>query len=247
MFSIKLSKPKFHVLIITFCIFMQSLSGCYKPPYNDFEKEQPKLKTSGYGTAVGAVVGSVFGATFIGAVVGGSSVTALNLHKTSRETILKNLNSDGIQFVQYGDKCTLIVPTDRFYLFNSSEFNNVCYKGLNDIVRLINLYPKTLIYVAGFSDNIGDPYYNYKLSKDRAETMLTFLWAHDVPAEMLKTEGFGDKFDIGDNHLIRGGAYNRRIEIQWYVKPPEKKSILAKGFHLDKKVSPTIAPKHTWK
>ncbi len=235
MLSIKIIKRSFHGWMLILSIFMLTLNACNKPPYNDFEKDQPKVKKPAYGTALGAVIGAVFGATFIGTVVGGVAVTAVTLYKTSREAALKELSKDGIQFVQYGDKCTLIVPTDRYYMFNRSEFNNICYKGLNDIIRLIKFYPKTKIYIAGFTDDVGYPYSNLKLSKARAETMLTFLWAHDIPAEMLHADGFAERLDVGDNNLIRGSAYNRRIEIQWYVAPQKKGSFLPKGFRLDKK------------
>lgn len=238
MFSLKLTKISSSYirtkLIIIFSIFIFTLNACNKPPYNDFEKDQPKLKKTGYGTAIGAVIGSVFGATFIGAVVGGSSLTAITLYKTNREAVLKELSKDGIQFIHYGDQYTLVVPTDRYYLFDSSRLNDICYKGLNDIVRLLSFYPKSKVFVAGFTDNVDYPYTNYKLSKARAETMLAFLWAHDIPAEMLKAQGFAERFDIGDNHLIRGSAYNRRIEIQWYETAPEKRGLLPKGFKLDK-------------
>ena len=53
------------------------------------------------------------------------------------------------------------------------------------------------------------------LSQARAETMLTFLWANDIHAQRLRAEGYADQHDVGDNHLIHGSAYNRRIEIQW--------------------------------
>ena len=240
MLSIKIIKSKYHGWMLLLSILVFTLSACNKPPFNDFQKDQPKIKRPAYGTAIGAVVGSLFGATFIGAMVGGASMTALTMSETNREAVLRDLNKDNIQFVQYGDKCTLLVPTDRFYIFNSPDFNNICYKGLNDIIRLISFYPKSKFYVAGFTDEIGDPYKNVKLSKARAETMLTFLWAHNIPAEFLQAQGFGDRFSIGDNFLIRGSAYNRRIEIQWYAAKPEKPKLLPKGFKLDRKPSKDV-------
>ena len=47
--------------------------------------------------------------------------------------------------------------------------------------------------------------------------MVTFLWAKSVPTQRLKSEGFGQHFSVGNNQLIHGSAYNRRIEIQWWV------------------------------
>lgn len=232
MFSVYAPKLRLQIWII---IIAFTLNACNKAPYNDFEKEQPKIKRPGYATAVGALVGAVFGATFIGAIIGGASVTAITAHEASKTKALSDLSKDGIQFVQYGDICTLIVPTDRYYIFNSPEFNNICYKGLNDIVRLLSFYPKRKIYIAAFTDDVDYPYKNLKLSQARAETMLTFLWAHDIPAEMLDAKGFAERFDVGDNKLVRGSAYNRRIEIQWYNINEEKRSLLPKGFRLDKK------------
>ena len=235
MLSMKIIKLRYQKLMLLLSISILTLSACHKPPFNDFEKDQPKIKRPAYATAVGAVVGAVFGATFIGAVIGGTSMTAITLYKTNREAALKELNRDNIQVIQYGDTYTLIVPTDNFYIFNSSKFNDICYKGLNDIVRFLAFYPKTKMYIAGFTDDVG--YLNNKLdlSKARAETMLTFLWAHDIPAELLHAQGLADRFSVGDNDLIRGSAYNRRIEIQWTTGKPKKAKLLPKGFKLDKK------------
>jgi flagellar motor protein MotB len=55
------------------------------------------------------------------------------------------------------------------------------------------------------------------LSQAQAETILTFLWANNIPAMLLKAEGYGDKNAVSDNTLIHGSAQNRRIEIQWFT------------------------------
>ncbi len=204
-------------LFLALCMLV--LSACNQPPYNDFKPDQPLLKRSAYGAAVGAVVGSTVGGPVIGTVVGGSVVTALGLYKTNKQAILESLLKEDIQFVAYGDTYTLIVPTDHYYVFNSARLDERCYQGLNDIARLLEFYPKCRVTVAAFTDDVGTNRHKLRLSEARAETMLGFLWAHKIPAHLLTAQGYGDRFSIGDNRLIRGSAYNRRIEIQWSSLP----------------------------
>ena len=125
----------------------------------------------------------------------------------------------------------LIVPTDKYFEFNSPKLNDICYQGLNEIVKMVKLYPCSTIYVAAFTDNIGSYEHKKRLSQAQAETMLTFLWANGIKAEQLNAEGFGDQYSIGDNTLIHGSAYNRRIEIQWVNAPaiPQKMASLQGG------------------
>ena len=134
---------------------------------------------------------------------------------TLRARLIEKIRREDIQFVRYGDQYTLLVPTDHYFVFNSPQLNDICYRGLNDIAALIKTYHYEKIYVAAFTDDVGSSHHKDKLSNARAETMLTFLWAKRIPAQYLIAEGYGDEHDIGDNHLIHSSAYNRRIEIQW--------------------------------
>ncbi len=136
---------------------------------------------------------------------------------TIARTTIRHLGAEAIQFVQQGERMTLIVPTDRYYLFNSPDFDDTEFTGLNNIAKLLKLFPCSKIIVAGFSDNVGKRALQDRLSKARAETMLTFLWAKGIPAQRLAAEGFGSHFPVGNNQLIHGSAYNRRIEIQWWT------------------------------
>ena len=120
---------------------------------------------------------------------------------------------------------------DHYFEFNSPLLNDLCYEGLNNIVKLLNLYPCSDIYVAAFTDNVGSRAHKKRLTDAQAETMLTFLWANDIRAKRLKGEGFGDRHPIGDNQLVHGSAFNRRIEIQWVdaPTPPKQAAIRRDG------------------
>lgn len=204
-------------------VLMLTLSGCFHPPYNNFRSDKRTLKdvavSAGVGAGAGALIGSVAGNTAAGAVIGGATGAAVGLYKNNRHTLIKKIESQDMQYIAYGDTMTLIVPTDRYFQFDSPRLNDICYPGLNNIVRLLKYYPNTPIYVAAFTDDVGSRHHKKMLSQAQAETMITFLWANDIPAQLLHPEGYGDKHDVGDNHLIHGSAYNRRIEIQWLNRP----------------------------
>lgn len=207
-----------------------TLSGCFRPPYNNFNDDNRAVKQvatyGGVGAGIGAVVGSVTGNTAAGATIGGIAGVGRGIFKNTKNALLKELQDQDIQFIQYGDTLTLVVPTDKYFLFDSPHLKEICYPGLNNIIKLIKYYPNTPIFVAGFTDDVGTRHHKKMLSQAQAETMLTFLWANDIHAQRLHAEGYASQHTLGDNHQVHGSAYNRRIEIQWLNGPmsPEQTS-----------------------
>jgi outer membrane protein OmpA-like peptidoglycan-associated protein len=168
------------------------------------------------GTAVGLLTSGTAAGALMGGAVGGTIGTVHAVYKNSKPSLVKELKKQSVQFVEYGDTMTLIVPTDKYFMFMSPRLNELAYPGLMNIVRLLKLYPQSPIYIAGFTDNVGSKKHKKQLSQAQAETMLSFFWAQGIHTIQLKAEGYGDKNDIADNHTIHGSADNRRIEIQWF-------------------------------
>lgn len=200
------------------------LSGCYHPPYNNFKPYNSMPKHVATGAGIGLVAGAVGSGSSSGlipggALIGGAAGAMISLYKEGKPSIIRELYKSDIQFVEYGDTMTLIVPTDRYFIFDTPELNDICYPGLTSIVKLLKLYPHSPIYVAGFTDNIGSRHNKNKMSQAQAETMLTYLWANGIQAQRLAAEGYGDKFSVSDNAIIHGSAQNRRLEIQWFSGP----------------------------
>jgi outer membrane protein OmpA-like peptidoglycan-associated protein len=192
------------------------LCSCFQPPYNNFKPDPPNIQRTIAGAGAGAIIGTLTGNPVIGVAVGGTAGTLLSMYRVSKRAILQELYRQNIQFIEYGDMMTLIVPTDQYYVFNSSRLNDICYDALNNIIRLLRFYPHSRIYIAAFTDDVGSRAHKRKLSQARAETMAAFLWAHDIPVKYLHPKGYSDHYTLGNNNLIRGSAYNRRIEIQWF-------------------------------
>lgn len=134
----------------------------------------------------------------------------------SKEKILKALAKTSIQVVNEGHRITVIVPTDKYYVFDTTKLNELRMKQLEMVADLVRCFPKSKIHIAGFTDDVGDKEHKRVLSQHRAQAMLAFLWSRGIRhSDHLDAEGYEDKYNIGNNRLIHGSAYNRRIEIQW--------------------------------
>jgi outer membrane protein OmpA-like peptidoglycan-associated protein len=70
------------------------------------------------------------------------------------------------------------------------------------------------ILVAGYTDNVGNPNRNLKLSTARAEAVRDWLIdASGIPATQFAIQGYGDTRPIASNATPAGRARNRRVEI----------------------------------
>lgn len=142
----------------------------------------------------------------------------------TQQSTIKALQNADIQYVQYGDTITLLVPNDRYFKKQSPELTgtNSCYESLYNIVKLLKYYPNAQISVAGFDDNEGRSKDQISLTQGRADTILTYLWANSIPAQSMKAQGYGDDFPLGSsNKFVHSSSYNRRIEIQWSKLGPK--------------------------
>lgn len=196
-----------------------NLTACYHPPYNNFKKDRASVRRTAGAAGVGTAVGAAAGYPIVGLAAGAAVGGAVSLYRESKPAIIKALAKQHIQYVQYGDTITLIVPTDQYFVYNTARLQELCYPGLVNIIRLLRHYPDSPVYIAGFTDEIGSRAHKFRMSEARAETMLGFLWANNVKAQLLKAEGYGDKHPISDNRIIHGSAQNRRLEIQWVIMP----------------------------
>jgi outer membrane protein OmpA-like peptidoglycan-associated protein len=212
-----MAHKSFLVHLVVISLLSITLSGCFRAPYNNFKPYHRAYETSVPGIAVGTAATIAAGGAPIlaGAALGGVVGASVGLYKDSKPVLIRELKKLDIQYIEYGDTVTFVVPTDRYFMFESARFNELCFPGLSDLIKLIKMFPKCCrIYVAGFSDSVGSRYSKRMMTQARAERMVAFLWANDIPAQRLVAEGYGDKNPVGDNRLIHGSAYNRRLEIQ---------------------------------
>ena len=70
------------------------------------------------------------------------------------------------------------------------------------------------VELAGHTDNTGNDTLNVELSKNRAETVKSFLVEYGINADRVSTVGYGSSKPIADNATVEGRATNRRTEVK---------------------------------
>jgi OOP family OmpA-OmpF porin len=80
------------------------------------------------------------------------------------------------------------------------------------IGTFLNKYPETSAVIEGHTDNVGPPEQNLRLSRRRADSVVSYLvdTLHVAPAR-LSAVGYGDTRPLGDNRTEEGKRMNRRI------------------------------------
>ncbi|MEO6220039.1 MAG: OmpA family protein [Ginsengibacter sp.] len=107
-----------------------------------------------------------------------------------------------------------IVLKNVFFDTKQTELKPESITELDNVVRLLNENPNLKIQIGGFTDNIGNPSDNLKLSTGRAVTVVNYLLNKSVKKERLSFKGYGEVNPIADNKTGEGRALNRRTELK---------------------------------
>jgi outer membrane protein OmpA-like peptidoglycan-associated protein len=83
---------------------------------------------------------------------------------------------------------------------------------LNNIAEILKAYPVVELKVGGYTDNVGDPKANLKLSQARAETVMAEVVKLGIDQKRLTAEGYGDQHPVADNATEEGRQKNRRVD-----------------------------------
>jgi outer membrane protein OmpA-like peptidoglycan-associated protein len=82
---------------------------------------------------------------------------------------------------------------------------------LNNIAAILTNCPKVHMTIAGYTDNVGNPEANLRLSRDRANAVITQLVSKGVSPDCLTAEGYAEENPVADNSTSEGRAQNRRV------------------------------------
>lgn len=117
-----------------------------------------------------------------------------------------------------------VLNEDILFSYAKADLKAEGKTALNDLVAtLVKLNPsESAIVVIGHSDRIGSNSYNQKLSEERAKSVMDYLVAQGVPADLITAKGVGKSQPItGDScnalkgaDLIKCLAPDRRVEIE---------------------------------
>jgi outer membrane protein OmpA-like peptidoglycan-associated protein len=83
---------------------------------------------------------------------------------------------------------------DLNFKFGTAEIVPDSRNELDDIVKILQAYPKVKIKIGGYADKVGDEAVNKKLSGDRAKTIADALKSAGVGKQVVGAEGYGSEF-----------------------------------------------------
>jgi outer membrane protein OmpA-like peptidoglycan-associated protein len=100
-----------------------------------------------------------------------------------------------------------------FFDINKADLKPESMAELSKLLKIMNENPSIAIEIHGHTDDIGKDMDNQVLSQKRAESVMNFLLAQNIPSSRLKAVGFGESRPIYANTSEENRQLNRRIEI----------------------------------
>ena len=83
-----------------------------------------------------------------------------------------------------------------------------------NIAEILRCYRNVNLKIGGYTDNVGDPASNLKLSQARAETTRQAVLSAGIEPSRLEAEGYGEQFPVASNDTEQGRQRNRRIDVR---------------------------------
>lgn len=211
---------RFHVVAATAGIAL--LAGCTTNPYTG-ERQASK---AGIGAAIGAAGGATVGAltgdnsrerrkrALIGAGVGALAGGGVGYYMDVQEAKLRRqLEGTGVGVTRVGDDIVLNMPGNITFQTARSGINSDFFDVLNSVALVLNEFDKTVIEVAGHTDNTGPEDFNQRLSEKRATSVGKYLKSQGIPEMRVLTLGYGELRPIATNTSEGGRQQNRRVEL----------------------------------
>jgi outer membrane protein OmpA-like peptidoglycan-associated protein len=188
-------------------------------PYTGEQQTSKVVK----GATIGAVAGAVAGLltkgdkldnALIGAGVGALAGGGVGYYMDVQEKKLRDkLAGTGVSVTRNGNNITLNLPSNVTFASNSADLNSQFFTTLDGVTLVLKEYDKTVIEVAGHTDNVGSEQYNKGLSEKRASSVASYLSSQGVKQARLLTVGAGETYPVSSNASESGRSQNRRVEL----------------------------------
>ena len=137
--------------------------------------------------------------------------------------ISENLNLDSLIKAGYKEihKDLYLVPIEIgqvirlnnvFFDFDKWDLRPESYIELNRVVKLLAENPAIEIEMAAHTDSRGSDEYNFKLSDNRAKSVMDYIISKGIPVNRITSHGYGETKPVSTNDTDDGRQLNRRVE-----------------------------------
>jgi type VI secretion system protein ImpL len=139
---------------------------------------------------------------------------------SSSRNYINSLLSQSLRSIE-----TITLESDTLFAFARADFQSLKTEGQSQLSAIAGKLLSTpnigKIIIAGHADQLGDPQGNLQVSKQRAQTIKTYLVGKGVPAELVEAVGEGSEkplvkcdMQLPRAQLIQCLEPNRRVEIE---------------------------------
>ena len=118
-------------------------------------------------------------------------------HAETTHTVGKVLNLDNLIF-QLG----------------KAKIEPASYEELDQVVKMLQTYPKMVIQLEGHTDTKGDPKQNMRLSQERVDAVKDYLITKGVNKTKVKTKAFGGTQPLSRADTEEAHKMNRRVQVR---------------------------------
>jgi outer membrane protein OmpA-like peptidoglycan-associated protein len=200
------------------------VTGCETTtdPYTGEKKTTSTTLGALIGAGAGAAIGMISGhdakqrrqRALVGAGVGALAGGAVGNYMDRQESELRALMRDsGVTVTRKGEDIVLNMPGNVTFRTGSADLNAQFFKVLDGVAQVAKKYDKTIIEIAGHTDNVGGADFNRQLSQRRASAVAQYLMSKGVTEPRIMTAAGGEEHPIASNSTEQGRAANRRVEV----------------------------------
>ncbi len=209
-------------LVVTLVASLSTGCETTTDPYTGEKKTTSMTLGALIGAGAGAAIGMISGhdakqrrqRALVGAGVGALAGGAVGNYMDRQENELRALMRDsGVTVTRKGEDIVLNMPGNVTFRTGSADLNAQFFKVLDGVAQVAKKYDKTIIEIAGHTDNVGGTDFNRQLSQRRASAVAQYLMSKGVSEPRIMTAAGGEEHPIASNSTEQGRAANRRVEV----------------------------------
>ena len=135
----------------------------------------------------------------------------------------ENLNLDSLKKAGYKEvhKDLYLVPIEVgavvrlnnvYFDFDKSTLRPESFVELDRVVKMLEENPAIEIEMSAHTDSRGSDEYNFKLSDNRARSVMDYIVSKGIAAGRIRSQGYGETKPVAPNDTDSNRQLNRRVE-----------------------------------
>jgi len=109
---------------------------------------------------------------------------------------------------------TVVRLNNVFFDFDKWDLRPESFVELDRVVKLLKENPGIVIEMSAHTDSKGSDEYNFKLSDNRARSVMEYILSKGIPASRITSQGYGETKPVADNDTDEHRQLNRRVEFK---------------------------------